>query len=95
MSNVNLGFYADNFKVLGNEMGNLHVSSNLELTGTLANPKLQGDLGVSTGNIKLDPILAQLQHRLFDHDDRHDEGRKVQRATRARGCSARSSSTCT
>ena len=59
VSNVNLGFYADNFKVLGNEVGNLHVSSNLELTGTLAKPKLQGDLGISTGNIKLDTILAK------------------------------------
>lgn len=62
VSNVNLGFYADNFKVLGNEIGNLHVSSNLELTGTLARPKLQGDLGVSTGNIKLDPILARFNN---------------------------------
>src|SRR6185436_7353807 len=49
-----LGFYADNFKVLGNEVGNLHVSSNLELTGTLAKPKLQGDLGISTGNMTID-----------------------------------------
>jgi hypothetical protein len=60
VSAVNLGFYADNFKVIGNEMGNMHLSSNLELTGTLAHPKLQGDLGVSTGNINLDPILARL-----------------------------------
>jgi len=60
VSNVNLGFYADNFKVLGNEMGNLHVNSSLELTGTLANPKVVGDLGVNTGNVKLDPILAKV-----------------------------------
>ena len=60
VSAVNLGFYADNFKVIGNEMGNMHVSSNLELTGTLAHPKLQGDLGVSTGTVNLDPILARI-----------------------------------
>ncbi len=57
---VNLGVYADNFKVLGNEIGNLHINSNLEFTGTLAKPKLQGDLGVSTGNLKLDEILAKV-----------------------------------
>jgi autotransporter translocation and assembly factor TamB len=60
LSNVNLGVYADNFKVLGNEMGNLHVNSSIELTGTLANPKVVGDLGITTGNIKLDPILAKI-----------------------------------
>ncbi|HXD74173.1 MAG TPA: translocation/assembly module TamB domain-containing protein, partial [Vicinamibacterales bacterium] len=60
VSNVNLGFYADNFKVLGNEMGDMHINSSLQLTGTLANPKLVGDLGVATGNIKLDPILARV-----------------------------------
>ena len=60
LSNFNLGVYADNFKVLGNEIGNLHVNSNIEFTGTLANPKVVGDLGVTTGNIKLDPILAKL-----------------------------------
>lgn len=65
LSNVNLGVYADNFKVLGNEMGNLHVNSNLELTGTLANPKVVGDLGVATGNIKLDPILAKLTNSAY------------------------------
>jgi autotransporter translocation and assembly factor TamB len=65
LSNVNLGFYADNFKVLGNEMGNLHVNSNIELTGTLANPKVVGDLGVTTGNIKLDPILAKLTNSAY------------------------------
>jgi len=64
-SDVNLGFYADNFKVLGNEMGNLHVNSNIELTGTLANPRVVGDLGVTTGNIKLDPILAKLTNSAY------------------------------
>ncbi len=57
---VNLGVYADNFKVLGNEMGSLRVNSNLELTGTLAHPKLQGDLDIATGNVNLDPILARV-----------------------------------
>ena len=65
LSNVNLGFYADNFKVLGNEIGNLHINSSLELTGTLANPKLQGNLGIATGNIKLDPILAKLTNSAY------------------------------
>ena len=46
-------------------MGNLHVNSNIELTGTLANPRVVGDLGVTTGNIKLDPILAKLTNSAY------------------------------
>jgi autotransporter translocation and assembly factor TamB len=65
LSNVNLGFYADNFKVLGNEIGNLHINSSVELTGTLSNPKVQGNLGIATGNIKLDPILAKLTNSAY------------------------------
>ena len=60
LSKFDLGVYADNFKVLGNEMGTLHVNSNLDLTGTLANPSVVGDLGIATGSIKLDPILAMI-----------------------------------
>ncbi len=62
VSNVNLGVYADNFKVLGNEMGTVHVNSNLELRGTLAKPIVAGDLGIATGSIKLDPILARVNN---------------------------------
>jgi len=65
VSNFDFGVYADNFKVLGNEMGNMHVNTNLSLTGTLAHPKVQGDLGITTGNIKLDPILAKLTNSAY------------------------------
>ena len=65
VSAVNLGIYADNFKVLGNETGNLRVSSNLELTGTLAHPKLQGELDVTTGNVNLDPIIAKFGNTAY------------------------------
>ena len=40
-------------------MGNVRVNSDLRLTGELANPRIEGDLGVTTGSINLDPILAQ------------------------------------
>jgi autotransporter translocation and assembly factor TamB len=93
VSNVNLGFYADNFKVLGNEVGNLHVSSNLELTGTLAKPKLQGDLGVSTGNVKLDALLAKF-NSAYSTTTIDTKTAGVQ-TTRGRGFSASSNSACT
>ena len=46
-------------------MGSLRVNTNLELTGTLAHPKLKGDLDVSTGSLNLDPILARLNNSAY------------------------------
>jgi len=57
---VNLYFTAQDFKVLDNEMGNLRLHSDLRLTGTLAHPRIEGEVDVSTGSINLDPILARI-----------------------------------
>ena len=65
VSAVNLGAYADNFTVLGNEMGSLRVNTNLELTGTLAHPALKGDVDVSTGSLNLDTILARVNNAAY------------------------------
>ncbi|HEY2906959.1 MAG TPA: translocation/assembly module TamB domain-containing protein [Vicinamibacterales bacterium] len=50
---------ADDFKVIDNKMGNVRINSDLRLTGQLNAPKLEGELGINTGQINLDPILAQ------------------------------------
>jgi translocation and assembly module TamB len=41
-------------------MGNLRLNSDLRLTGTLAQPRIEGELDVSTGSINLDAILARI-----------------------------------
>jgi translocation and assembly module TamB len=51
---------ADDFKVIDNKMGNVRINSDLRLTGELRAPRVEGDLGVTTGVINLDPILAQI-----------------------------------
>ena len=38
----------------------MRVNSDLRLTGEINAPRVEGDLGISTGQIDLDPILAQL-----------------------------------
>jgi translocation and assembly module TamB len=48
---------ADDFKVIDNELGNVRINSDLRLTGQLTAPRLEGDLGVTTGVINLDPIV--------------------------------------
>jgi autotransporter translocation and assembly factor TamB len=50
---------ADDFKVIDNKMGNVRINSDLRLTGQLNAPRLEGELGINTGQINLDPILAQ------------------------------------
>ncbi len=60
VGDVNLYFSASDFKVLDNDMGNLRLNSDLRLTGTLANPRIEGELDVSTGSINLDAILARI-----------------------------------
>jgi autotransporter translocation and assembly factor TamB len=55
----NVAIKAGDFKVIDNNMGNVRVNSNLRITGELAYPRIEGDLGVTTGVIDLDPIIAQ------------------------------------
>ncbi len=57
VGSVSVTMKADDFKVIDNSMGNVRIKSDLRLTGQLTAPRVEGDLGVSTGSINLDPIL--------------------------------------
>src|SRR5262249_51660832 len=56
---VSVAVKADDFKVIDNEMGNVRINSDMQLTGDLSAPRIEGALGVSTGRVNLDPILAK------------------------------------
>jgi autotransporter translocation and assembly factor TamB len=49
---------ADDFKVIDNKMGNVRIQSAVSLAGQLRSPIVQGYLGVTTGEINLDEIIA-------------------------------------
>ena len=57
---VNLALKATDFKVIDNAMGNVRVNANLHIAGELAAARIDGDLGVTTGVINVDPILAAI-----------------------------------
>jgi hypothetical protein len=57
---VQLYVTASDFKVVDNEMGTVRVDSSLQISGELGAPRIEGDLGVSRGNLNLDPILAAI-----------------------------------
>src|SRR5262249_49843212 len=59
LGNVSVKLTADDFKVIDNKMGNVRIKSDIALTGDLAAPRIEGDLGITTGRLDLDPILAQ------------------------------------
>jgi autotransporter translocation and assembly factor TamB len=58
LGGVELYVTAADFKVIDNELGNVRVNSDLQIAGELRAPLVKGDLGVETGRINLDPILA-------------------------------------
>ena len=54
-----LNITARDFKVIDNKMGNVRINSDVQLGGELRAPRIEGDLGIETGSINLDEILAQ------------------------------------
>jgi autotransporter translocation and assembly factor TamB len=60
VGSIGVNVKASDFRVIDNKMGDVRVNSDLRLTGELRAPRIEGDLGLSTGNINLDAILAQV-----------------------------------
>jgi autotransporter translocation and assembly factor TamB len=58
---VSIALTADDFKVLDNKMGNVRIHSDMRLTGELSAPRVEGDLGLTTGRVDLDQIMAQVE----------------------------------
>ena len=52
--------HADDFKIIDNKMGNVRVNTDLQMVGELRAPRIEGNVGVTTGAINLDPVLAAL-----------------------------------
>jgi autotransporter translocation and assembly factor TamB len=49
---------ADDFKVIDNKMGEVRIHSAMQIAGTLRAPSIEGDLGVTTGQLNLDEIIS-------------------------------------
>ncbi len=66
---------ADDFKVIDNQMGNVRLQSAMSLAGQLRSPIVQGYLGVTTGELNLDAILAQIGSSPYPTEaSRYDTG---------------------
>ncbi|HVH26694.1 MAG TPA: translocation/assembly module TamB [Vicinamibacterales bacterium] len=62
---MSIAVAAEDFKVVDNQMGNVRVNANLQLTGQVNAPRLEGQLDVTTGEVNLDPILALLGSQAY------------------------------
>src|SRR5204862_6581373 len=51
---------SDDFKVIDNKMGNVRLQTAIEIGGELRAPRVEGYVGVTTGRIALDQILASV-----------------------------------
>jgi len=60
VGSVKVFVHSDDFKVIDNKMGNVRVNTDLQIVGELRAPRIEGDLGITTGLVNLDPILAQI-----------------------------------
>ncbi len=54
---INVGIDADDFKVIDNELGNVHLESHLKLTGDLRKPRLEGEVRTDSARLEIDRIL--------------------------------------
>ncbi len=58
LGDVQLYVNAEDFKVIDNDMGNVRIQSSLEVGGGLRAPRVAGYLGVTTGDLNLDNVIA-------------------------------------
>jgi autotransporter translocation and assembly factor TamB len=54
---VNIAMESDDFKLMDNELGNIHVGSHLKITGEMRRPRIEGDLRTDAGRLEIDKIL--------------------------------------
>lgn len=55
---VQLKIAADRFKVVDNKLGNVRIKSDIAITGELRAPRIEGTLGITTGTVNVDQIMA-------------------------------------
>lgn len=56
---VNVTMQSSDFKLLDNELGKLAVDTNLRLTGAVRQPRIEGDVTLTSARLELDKILTE------------------------------------
>jgi len=54
---VNVSIDSDNFKLIDNELGDMHAETHLKLTGEVRKPRLEGEVRMDQARLEIDKIL--------------------------------------
>jgi autotransporter translocation and assembly factor TamB len=54
---VNVAIDSDNFKLMDNQLGDVHVETHLKLTGEVRKPRVEGEVRMDQARLELDKIL--------------------------------------
>ena len=57
---VNIAIDSDDFKLMDNELGNIHVGTHLKVTGELRRPRIEGDVRTDAARLEIDKILQAI-----------------------------------
>ncbi len=77
---VNVNLQSTDFKVIDNQLGNLRLDTDLNLTGSIRYPRVEGSVDVSTGTINIAALLAQVTAKPYSTEG---EGLPVEGAEEA------------
>lgn len=57
IGSVDISIDSDDFKIIDNELGNVHLQSQLKLTGEIRHPRLVGELRTDAARLEIDRIM--------------------------------------
>jgi hypothetical protein len=60
LGGVNVNVTARNLKVIKNKIGDLRMDTALLITGDMLRPRIEGEMGVTSGVINLDPLIESV-----------------------------------
>jgi len=60
---VNIAIDSNDFKIMDNELGNVHVGSQLKITGEVRRPRIEGEIRTDAARLEVDRILQVTSSR--------------------------------
>jgi autotransporter translocation and assembly factor TamB len=81
---VNIAIESNDFGVIDNEIGNVHLESHLKLTGDVRRPRLEGELRTDAARLEVDKILLMFSNP-YSEDALPDVMSAQDTATSAKG----------
>jgi autotransporter translocation and assembly factor TamB len=66
---VDVSLKSHDFKVIDNKMGNVRINTDLHLTGEVRYPRLEGSIGIETGQIDIAELLQQFGDKAYATSD--------------------------